>query len=70
MIAESEFTTVKKYNYDPDIMKDAFAAGANFKRQFDIDTYKQFFEKAEYKDVDYFIVDGRMPCAVAIITKQ
>ena len=28
MIAESEFTTVKKYNYDPDIMKDAFAAGA------------------------------------------
>jgi ubiquinone/menaquinone biosynthesis C-methylase UbiE len=46
------------------------AAGANFKRQFDIDTYKQFFEKAEYKDVDYFIVDGRMPCAVAIITKQ
>ena len=46
------------------------AAGANFKRQFDIDTYKQFFEKAEYKDVVYFIVDGRMPCAVAIITKQ
>lgn len=46
------------------------AVGANFKRQFDIDTYKQFFEKAGYKDVDYFIVDGRMPCAVAIITKQ
>ena len=28
VIAESEFTTVKKYDYSPDIMKDAFAAGA------------------------------------------
>lgn len=45
-------------------------AGANFKRQFDIDTYKRFFEKAGYKDVDYSIIDGRMSCAVAIITKQ
>lgn len=45
-------------------------AGANFKRQFDIDTYMHFFEKAGYKDVDYSIIDGRMPCAVAIITKQ
>lgn len=45
-------------------------AGANFKRQFDIDSYKQFFENAGYKNVDYFIVEGRMPCAVAVITKQ
>lgn len=28
VISESEFTTVKKYDYSPDIMKDAFAAGA------------------------------------------
>ena len=45
-------------------------AGANFKRQFDINSYKMFFENAGYKNVDYFIVDGRMPCAVAVITKQ
>lgn len=45
-------------------------AGANFKRQFDIDSYKQFFENAGYKNVDYFIVEGKMPCAVAVITKQ
>lgn len=45
-------------------------AGANFKRQFDIDSYKKFFEDAGYKNVDYFIVEGRMPCAVAVITKQ
>lgn len=45
-------------------------AGANFKRQFDIDSYKKFFNDAGYKNVDYFIVEGRMPCAVAVITKQ
>lgn len=27
-------------------------------------------KKAGYKDVDYSIIDGRMSCAVAIITKQ
>lgn len=46
------------------------AAGANFKRQFDMDSYKEFFENAGYKNVAYSIVDGKMPCAVAVITKQ
>lgn len=45
-------------------------AGANFKRQFDIVSYKKFFEDAGYKNVEYHIVSGRMPCAVAIITKE
>ena len=45
-------------------------AGANFERQFSMDSYKEFFEKAGYQDVAYFVVDGRMPCAVAVITKQ
>lgn len=45
-------------------------AGANFKRQFDMDSYKEFFKKAGYKNVDYYIVYGRMSCAIAIITKQ
>lgn len=45
-------------------------AGANFKRQFTMDSYKKFFEEAGYQDVAYSIVDGRMPCAVAVITKQ
>ncbi len=45
-------------------------AGASFKRQFDIDSYKKFFEDAGYENVEYDIVQGRMPCAVAIITKQ
>lgn len=45
-------------------------AGANFKRQFTMDSYKKFFQEAGYQDVAYSIVDGRMPCAVAVITKQ
>lgn len=44
-------------------------AGANFKRQFDMDSYKEFFKKAGYKNMDYYIVSGRMSCAIAIITK-
>ncbi|MDE6905820.1 MAG: class I SAM-dependent methyltransferase [Lachnospiraceae bacterium] len=45
-------------------------AGANFKRQFDMDSYRKFFEDAGYENVEYYIVDGRMPCALAVITKQ
>lgn len=46
------------------------AAGVNFRRQFNIDSYRKFFGDAGYKNVEYSIIDGRMPCAVAVITKQ
>lgn len=42
-------------------------AGANFKRQFDIRSYKAFFEQAGYPNAAFDIVDGRMPCAMAVI---
>lgn len=45
-------------------------AGVNFKRQYDRNSYRKFFEEAGYENVEYDIVDGRMPCAIAIITKQ
>lgn len=45
-------------------------AGVNFKRQFDIDSYRRFFEDAGYKNVEYYVIYGRMSCAVAVITKQ
>ena len=45
------------------------AAGVNFKRQFDMESYQKFFKDAGYKNVEYDVIDGRMPCAVAIITK-
>lgn len=44
--------------------------GADFKRQFDLDTYKSFFEDMGYSDVEYSIVEGRMPCAIAVMVKQ
>lgn len=44
-------------------------AGADFKRQFDMDSYRKFFEDAGYQKVAYYIIPGRMPCAVAVITK-
>lgn len=44
-------------------------AGVNFKRQFDIHSYQKFIENAGYSNVEYDIVSGRMPCAIAIITK-
>ena len=46
------------------------ALGAEFKRQFELDTYKKFFEDMGYNDIEYFVVEGRMPCAIAVITRK
>lgn len=43
--------------------------GIGFKRQFSLETYKEFFLKAGHKDVIYDVVEGRMPCGIAIIKK-
>lgn len=43
--------------------------GAGFQCQFDYETYKDFFTKAGYTEVEYKLVQGKMPCAIAIITK-
>lgn len=43
--------------------------GADFKRQFDLDSYKAFFAGLGYENVSYQVVDGRMPCAIAVIEK-
>ncbi|MBR4404449.1 MAG: class I SAM-dependent methyltransferase [Clostridiales bacterium] len=46
------------------------ALGAEFKRQFELDSYKKFFEDMGYNNAEYYVVDGRMPCAIAVITKN
>ena len=43
--------------------------GADFKRQFDLDSYKAFFAGLGYQNVAYQVVDGRMPCVIAVIEK-
>ena len=44
--------------------------GADFKEQFDMDSYKKFFSDMGYKNVKYHVVNGRMPCAIAVIVKE
>ena len=44
-------------------------AGADFKREFTMESYRQFFLDAGYPDVEAFLADGRIPCAVAVMRK-
>ena len=44
-------------------------AGAKFKHQFDIESYQEFFRLAGYEDATFHVVEGRMPCAIAVIKK-
>ena len=44
-------------------------AGAHFTNQFDRESYKDFFVRGGY-DAEIDIVDGQMPCAIAVITKK
>lgn len=43
--------------------------GADFKRQFDLASYKKFFEDKGYQNIEYIVAEGRMPCAIAIIVR-
>ena len=45
-------------------------AGADFKRQFTAESYRQFFLDAGYRDVQVTLAEGRIPCAVAVVTKK
>ena len=45
-------------------------AGADFKRQFTVETYRQFFLDAGYSDVTVQLAEGRIPCAVAVMRKR
>jgi len=45
-------------------------AGADFKRQFTVRSYRQFFLDAGYEDVTVTVAEGRIPCAVAIMGKR
>ena len=44
-------------------------SGAGFKRQFDRQSYIDFFEGGGYTNISLAIVEGRMPCAIAILNK-
>lgn len=44
--------------------------GLDFKRQFNYESYQAFIRSMTDEDVSFTIVEGRMPCAIAIINKQ
>ena len=44
--------------------------GADFKKEFDLESYKEFFSDMGYRNVEYYVVEGRMPCSIAVITKN
>jgi len=45
-------------------------AGADFKREFTFSTYPDFFRELGYADAEITAVEGRVPCAVAVIRKR
>ena len=45
-------------------------AGADFKREFTLESYQAFFADAGYPDAEYTLCEGRIPCAVAVLQKR
>ena len=43
--------------------------GADFKREFTVESYRQFFLDAGYPDVRVSLAEGRIPCAAAVMRK-
>ena len=44
-------------------------AGADFKRQFTVESYERFFRDAGYSDVQITLANGSIPCAIAVMKK-
>lgn len=44
--------------------------GADFKRQFTVESYRQFFLEAGYPDVTIRLAEGKIPCAVAVMNRK
>jgi len=45
-------------------------AGADFKQEFTYESYRAFFAGAGYTKMCTKLIDGRVPCAIAVIVKQ
>ena len=44
-------------------------AGAGFKRQFTLESYREFFVQQGYEDPEITFFEGRVPCAVAALKR-
>lgn len=43
---------------------------ADFKREFTLSSYEQFFKDADYTDAEYIWCPGKVPCVVAVLHKK
>lgn len=44
--------------------------GVQFKREFVFRSYQQFFRDIGFPNAEFHVVEGRMPCAIAVLTKE
>ena len=44
--------------------------GAKFRRQFTFESYRNFFSDMGYSGAEFELVDGKMPCAIAVLNKD
>lgn len=63
-------TYMNKKKKQGSFIKNIDKAGADFKQQFSVDTYKEFFISEGYPDVKIEFIEGKIPCAVAVIKKK
>ena len=45
-------------------------AGADFKRQFTYRSYQQFFREAGFERGTFMLIEGRVPCALAVLERK
>lgn len=43
---------------------------ADFKWEFTLSSYEQFFKDADYTDAEYIWCPGKVPCVVAVLHKK
>ncbi len=63
------YVNVKKNGETGFFVKLFHKAGANFQRQFDYKSYVAFLEEAGYPVESCTLIEGRIPCAVAVIKR-
>ena len=64
-------TYINKNDNKPSLMSKILdRSGANFKRQFDYEEYQKFFKDLGYEDIEFELIKGNMPCAIALISKK
>lgn len=44
--------------------------GVDVKREYDYEAYVEFFESLGFENVEYKLIEGRFPAAIAVITKE